>query len=84
MPAADLPEGDRRRVTSAVVETALEAMGEPYRWGGTGTDEGFDCSGLVWYAYTTNGVRVPRVSRDQARAGRRVPADVSELLPGDI
>ncbi|NIQ59737.1 MAG: hypothetical protein GWN71_42310, partial [Gammaproteobacteria bacterium] len=47
-----------------VVGTALDAMGEPYRWGGTSSDEGFDCSGLVWYAYHAHGVNVPRTSRD--------------------
>jgi len=71
-------------LASRVVETALAAMGEPYRWGGTGTDEGFDCSGLVWYAYTSHGVDVPRVSRDQARSGQPVAADVAVLQPGDI
>jgi len=67
-----------------VVQTALGAMGEPYRWGGTSTDQGFDCSGLVWYAYTTHGVSVPRVSRDQARAGHGVPVNITTLEPGDI
>ncbi len=67
-----------------VVETALEAMGEPYRWGGTSTVEGFDCSGLVWYAYASHGIEVPRISRDQARVGRAVSADVASLQPGDI
>jgi cell wall-associated NlpC family hydrolase len=67
-----------------IVGTAIGAMGEPYRWGGTSTDEGFDCSGLIWYAYRNHGVSVPRVSRDQARAGRHVPRDLTALEPGDI
>ena len=71
-------------LTGQVVQTALGAMGEPYRWGGTSTDQGFDCSGLVWYAYTTHGVSVPRVSRDQARAGRGVPTNIAALESGDI
>ncbi len=81
----DLPEAATgHRLATQIVETALEAMGEPYRWGGTSTEEGFDCSGLVWYAYTAHGVEVPRVSRYQARVGRALPADVSSLQPGDI
>ena len=69
-----------------IVETALAAMGEPYRWGGTSTDDGggFDCSGLVWYAYHSHGVTVPRVSRDQALAGRAISRNVDALAPGDI
>ncbi|HSG81935.1 MAG TPA: C40 family peptidase [Gemmatimonadota bacterium] len=67
-----------------IVDTAVSVMGEPYRWGGTSTDEGFDCSGLIWYAYDAYGVSVPRVSRQQAQAGRPVPRQVSALEPGDI
>lgn len=77
----------REEVPSArarVVETALEAMGEPYRWGANSSDRGFDCSGLVWYAYTSHGIDIPRVSRDQARAGRDVPPEAGRLRPGDI
>lgn len=71
-------------VRARVVETALAVMGEPYRWGGNSTDRGFDCSGLVWYAYGSHGIDVPRVSRDQARVGRRVPPEPARLRPGDI
>lgn len=78
------PSASARELTDRIVETALGAMGEPYRWGGTDTDEGFDCSGLVWYAYSSHGVRLPRTSRDQARAGRPVSANVPSLRAGDI
>ena len=37
---------------SAVVKRALQAVGTPYRWGGTTPGKGLDCSGLVKYAYT--------------------------------
>ena len=78
------PAPDGSTLSGRIVQTALAAMGEPYRWGGTSTDEGFDCSGLVWYAYMTHGVEVARVSGDQARAGRYVGPDVAMLEPGDI
>jgi hypothetical protein len=89
-PGAARPPGDVRvgadatSVRAGVVETALEAMGEPYRWGGDSSDGGFDCSGLVWYAYAAHGIDVPRVSRRQARAGRRVSPELSTLREGDI
>ena len=66
-----------------VVETALAAMGAPYRWGGT-DNNGFDCSGLIQYSYEQHGLILPRVSRDQARTGMQVDRDVRQLLPGDI
>ncbi len=80
------PAGTEAGLTLAgrVVDTAVGAMGEPYKWGGTSTEEGFDCSGLVWYAYRMHGVTVPRVSRDQARAGQGVPRRIEDLESGDI
>ncbi len=62
---------------------ARDAMGTPYRWGGT-DDNGFDCSGLIWYAYGRVGVALPRRSRDQAAAGRSVGTRLDDLAPGDI
>ncbi len=55
-------------IAANVVETAVNVMGSPYRWGGTDAN-GFDCSGLIQYAYARHGIIVPRVSRDQARHG---------------
>jgi len=66
-----------------VVRTALDALGTPYVWGGTAAN-GFDCSGLVQWAYAKHGIRLPRMSRDQARAGSEVPPVADALQPGDI
>jgi cell wall-associated NlpC family hydrolase len=68
---------------ASVVRTALDVLGTPYQWGGTAAN-GFDCSGLIQYAYGQHGVRLPRVSRDQARAGAEVTPVVEALQPGDI
>jgi cell wall-associated NlpC family hydrolase len=68
---------------SDVVRTALDAIGTPYQWGGTAAN-GFDCSGLIQYAYAQHGIRLPRMSRDQATAGSEVPPVVEALKPGDI
>lgn len=74
---------DAAVLASMVVQTALEVMGTPYQWGGT-DENGFDCSGLIKYAYGQHGLIIPRVSRDQARAGQRVNPQVAHLRPGDI
>lgn len=66
-----------------VVQTALNAIGTPYQWGGTAAN-GFDCSGLIQYAYAQHGIRLPRMSRDQATSGTEVPPVVEALKPGDI
>ncbi len=66
-----------------VIETALDVLGTPYQWGGT-ADNGFDCSGLIQYAYAQHGIRLPRRSRDQAQVGAEVAPVVEAMRPGDI
>lgn len=78
----DLPE-DRATLVGSVVQTALEAMGMPYRWGDEG-ETGFDCSGLIRYAFGRHGVAMPRRSVDQAREGQEVGRDLAVLRPGDV
>ena len=43
---------------------------------------GFDCSGLMVYAFAGAGVSLPHYSGYQAYAGRRVP--LSQMRPGDM
>ncbi|WP_331727383.1 NlpC/P60 family protein (plasmid) [Kitasatospora sp. NBC_00374] len=47
---------------------------------------GFDCSGLMVFAFAKVGVSLPRVAADQAGVGQRIPASagVSALKPGDM
>jgi cell wall-associated NlpC family hydrolase len=68
---------------AAVVRTALDALGSPYKWGGS-AENGFDCSGLIQYAYALYGVRLPRTSREQSRVGVEVTPASAALQPGDI
>ena len=55
----------------------------PYLWGGTDPAKGLDCSGFVQRSFRDIGVELPRVSADQARAGRPV-ASLAEARPGDL
>ncbi len=65
------------------MRTAESQAGTPYVWGGESTAEGgYDCSGLMQWAYAQHGVDLPRVSRDQAKVGRAVSA--AEARPGDL
>ncbi len=56
-------------------------LGTPYVWGGT-SYSGVDCSGLISLLYNKKGFSLPRLSADQARAGKRV--DLGALRPGDF
>lgn len=65
-----------------VLDIARQHLGVPYVWGGA-DPSGFDCSGLLQYVFRQVGVDLPRVSRDQARAGVPVPS-LAEAQPGDL
>jgi len=72
-------------IVDSVVASAVEAVGRPYRLGGAGAEgAGFDCSGLIQYAYGRHGVALPRRSVDQAAEGREVGKRLSVLRPGDL
>jgi cell wall-associated NlpC family hydrolase len=61
---------------------AIQAVGVPYQWGGASMKSGFDCSGLVVWAYRRLGVELPRTSYSLYDRGRRVSR--SRLKAGDL
>lgn len=65
-----------------VVDTALDQVGEDYKYGGESPDEGFDCSGLVQYSYKEAGIKVPRSAAAQKQGGR--PVKFADARPGDL
>jgi cell wall-associated NlpC family hydrolase len=73
---------ERRWLHQRVVYLAWRATGIPYRWGGASLRAGFDCSGLVQWAYSRVGIRLPHYSYAQWRYGHRIPR--SALRPGDL
>ncbi|OBH82249.1 endopeptidase [Mycobacterium scrofulaceum] len=69
--------GDR----ATVVQAALTQVGSPYVWGGAAPG-GFDCSGLVMWAFQQAGISLPHSSQAQAQGGQ--PVALSDLQPGDV
>lgn len=61
---------------------ALRALGIPYRWGGESPASGFDCSGLVRWAYLGVGVDLPHSSYALYGEGRRVSR--ARMAAGDV
>jgi len=75
---AAAPVSDPRQT---FVAAALSMRGRPYRYGGA-DPAGFDCSGLVDYAARSAGLKVPRTTAEQLRAG--VPVKRGALEAGDL
>ncbi|HWH00289.1 MAG TPA: NlpC/P60 family protein, partial [Pilimelia sp.] len=65
------------------VRFAMAQRGEPYEWGAEGPHS-WDCSGLMWGAYRSVGIEIPRVAADQYHGTRGRLVDRRALLPGDL
>ena len=60
---------------------AVRQIGVPYRYGGS-TTQGFDCSGLVQYAYAKSGKHIPRTTAQQWQQLQPIKND--NLQVGDL
>jgi len=67
---------------SEAMMVALGQLGVSYRYGGTSRKQGFDCSGLIQFAYAQAGIELPRTAREQFQATERI--ERKELRPGDL
>jgi peptidoglycan DL-endopeptidase RipA len=89
-----IPRVYGRQASEYVIRRAMSQMGVPYSWGGgtaagpsRGIDDGagtvgFDCSGLILYAFAGVGIRLPHYSGSQYNAGRKIPAAMARR--GDV
>ena len=89
-----IPRVYGRQASEYVIRRAMSQMGVPYSWGGgtaagpsRGIDDGantvgFDCSGLILYAFAGVGIRLPHYSGSQYNVGRKIPASL--MRRGDV
>jgi peptidoglycan DL-endopeptidase RipA len=89
-----IPRVYGRQASEYVIQRAGTQMGVPYSWGGgnaagpsNGIDSGagtvgFDCSGLILYAFAGVGIKLPHYSGSQYNIGRKIPS--SQMRRGDV
>lgn len=74
--------GSQPELRRHIVMNAMAHVGGRYRYGGRSPATGFDCSGLVAYAYQQAGVRLGGSAADMAE--RTQPVARSELAVADL
>ena len=69
-------------VSGKVVLNSSNTSWSSLSFRGTSPNTGFDCSGLIYWAYKQHGINVPRITKSQARVGEKIGRN--GLRPGDI
>ena len=65
----------------SIVEYGMELLGTPYVTAGNG-EEGFDCSGYVYFVFQHFDIPVPRSSADFENFGKEI--SIEEVQKGDL
>ncbi|AWC30975.1 bifunctional lysozyme/C40 family peptidase [Bacillus cytotoxicus] len=65
-----------------MMDEVLKYNGNPYVWGGKSASQGFDCSGLTYWAYKTAGITIPISAATQYDF--TVEVDPKDAQPGDL
>jgi len=78
---AQTPAPQQAPAAAKAVTAAISQIGSRYVYGGD-SPGGFDCSGLIQWAYKQAGINLPRTAAAQASVGYRV--SLNDLRPGDL
>ncbi|EOC1305447.1 C40 family peptidase [Cronobacter dublinensis] len=82
---ADAHKARVKKAQNTAMNKLMNQIGKPYHWGGTSPRTGFDCSGLVWYAYKDLvKFRIPRTANEMYHLRDAAPVNRGELESGDL
>lgn len=70
--------------SKAAVGAAESQVGVPYLWGGEQPGVGFDCSGLIQWAYKQAGINLPRTSQQMWSALSKKRIALNQVQEGDL
>lgn len=71
-------------LADSILERGFTLVGTPYRYGGTSTKTGFDCSGFVGFLFSKEaGIELPRSTREMINLDAP-KIKRNELEPGDV
>jgi cell wall-associated NlpC family hydrolase len=73
----------RAIVKKQMLADSMKLLHTPYQWGGISPSTGFDCSGFVYYMFTTHGVAMSRTSSTNLYT-KGTPVARQALQPGDL
>ena len=72
---------NKEYMATLIESIAKSKLGKKYKWGGNGPYQ-YDCSGFTKEVFAKTGIKIPRVSRDQAKVGKKIGK--SQLQKGDL
>jgi murein DD-endopeptidase len=72
-------------ITEVAIHRLEQQLGKPYLWGGTTPEKGFDCSGLVFFAYNKIlTAKLPRTANEMFHYRKATIVANRDLRRGDL
>jgi len=74
-----------QKARETAMNKLMDQLGKPYLWGGASPRSGFDCSGLVWYAYKDLvKFKIPRTANEMYQLRDAAQVQRESLEKGDL
>ncbi len=74
-----------QKAQKTAMSKLMNQIGKPYHWGGSSPRTGFDCSGLVYYAYKDLvKIPIPRTANEMYHLRDAAPVERTSLESGDL